>query len=100
MPVICYCATLAPETIMSALAMSKKRPNPTGESRPKRVRDTAPIQVEKDLARKVGVICQHRNIKQWQLISPVIRNFVNAQYAIVSEEINREVKEGRPPDSD
>lgn len=62
----------------------------------KRVRKTAPIQVDADLARKVAVIASHRRKAASEIISPVIRDFVEAQYALVSSEIQKEVKARKP----
>ncbi len=58
----------------------------------KRDRATAPIQVDKDIAKMVGIICQHKEITQAELISKEIRDFVEAQYAVVSAAIEQEVK--------
>ena len=56
-------------------------------------RTTAAIQVEKDLARKAAVIASHRRISQSKLVSPVLREFIEAQYALVSAEIQKELKQ-------
>lgn len=56
-------------------------------------RKSTAVSVAKDLARKIGVISQHRGISQSDLVSPVIREFIEAQYALVSAEIQQEVKD-------
>jgi hypothetical protein len=56
-------------------------------------RRTAPVQVEKDLARMAAVIASHRGITQADLCSPVLRPFLIAQYRLVQQEIGRELKE-------
>lgn len=58
-------------------------------------RKTAAIQIEKDLARMAAVIASHRRMSQADLVSPVLRQFLTAQYAVVSAEIQKEVKERR-----
>lgn len=60
-------------------------------------RRTAAIQIDKDLARMAAVIASHRRISQSDLVSPVLRQFLEAQYALVSAEIQKEVK-GRKPE--
>ena len=54
---------------------------------------SGPVQVYKELARWVGVICQHRNWTQAEFLSPIIREAVEAEYKKVSLEIQREVKD-------
>lgn len=80
------------------LAVAKRPKSETGEDRSNR--KSAPVQVEKDLARKVAVIATHRGISQSALISPVIRKFVEAQYALVSAEIQEEVKSRKANESE
>jgi len=80
------------------LAVAKKpKVAESGEDRSNR--KSAPVQVEKDLARKVAVIATHRGISQSALLSPVIRRFVEAQYEIVSGEIQKEVEQRRAEES-
>jgi len=81
------------------LAVAKK-PKAEGSAEDRSNRKSAPIQVEKDLARKVAVIATHRQISQSALISPVIRRFVETQYAIVSGEIQKEVAERKAEGSE
>lgn len=59
-------------------------------------RRTAAIQIDKDLARMAAVIASHRRTSQAELVSPVLRQFLEAQYAVVSAEIQREVKDRKP----
>lgn len=57
-----------------------------------RVRKTAPVQVSADLAKKVGVISQHRNRSITALIDPLIRDWVEAEFAVVIREMSRELE--------
>lgn len=84
---------------MVALAMPKKRSEAVTEGGgEKDGRKSTAVQVEKDLARMVGMICQHRRITQSELLSPVIREFVEAEYAATIRQIQQEAakkKSGR-----
>jgi hypothetical protein len=60
-------------------------------------RKTAPIQVEKELARMVAVIAAHRQISQGELISPVIRSFVVSEYRKTQAAMGRELDREPPP---
>ncbi|HXD87036.1 MAG TPA: hypothetical protein VN641_11110 [Urbifossiella sp.] len=72
------------------LMARKKTSNESGKEAD--ARKSTAVQVEKDLARKIQVICGHRGISQWELISPAIREYIELQYALVSGEIQQEVK--------
>ncbi len=78
----------------NVVALMAKPMNPRAEQvgEKKRERATAPIQVEKDLAKMIGIICQHEEITQAELISEEIRDFVEGRYALVSAAIEQEVK--------
>ena len=73
---------------------------PTMAEKPKKLvrsddrsgRRTAPVQVEKDLAHMAAVIASHDGITQSDLVSPLLRPFLEGEYARVSEEIQRNVK--------
>ena len=98
MPVCWNYAALTRGVTVSTIVMPRKKRDEAAEGSKKRTRNTAPIQVDRDLARKVGVICQHREgLTQAAFISPVIRDYVETHYRIVSAEISQEVKEGKPP---
>ena len=71
---------------MVGLLMAERKKKGTG-------RTTTAIQIDKDLARKAAVVASHRGMTQSALISPVVREFIEAQYALVSAEIQREVKD-------
>ena len=72
---------------MTELLMSEPRPKQKGTGR-----TTTAIQIDQDLARKIAVIASHRGIRQSEVISPVLRDIVEAQYALVSSEIQQELK--------
>jgi predicted transcriptional regulator len=77
---------------MVGLQMAK-RAEKGSEKEDRTNRTSAPIQVDKDLARKLGVICQHKGKSQSVVISPVIRRWIETQYEAVSLEIQEEVKQ-------
>ena len=74
--------------------MSKKK---SGEADDRSGRRTAPIQVEKDLARMAAVIASHDGITQADLVSPVLRPFLLGQYARVKQAIDNELKSQPKP---
>lgn len=55
-------------------------------------RKTAPIQVDKDLARMAAVIASHRGITQAKLVSPHLRPYLIGLYQEVQEEIAAELE--------
>lgn len=75
---------------MIAVAKSKKDDSPK-ESENRTGRTTAPIQVPKDLARMAAVVAQFDGITQADLVGPVLRPFLLAQYARVQEAIRQEL---------
>jgi hypothetical protein len=74
---------------MLAVAKSRK-PEPEVKT-DRSGRNTAPVQVEKDLARMAAVVASHDGITQAALVSPILRPFLLAQYARVQEAIRREI---------
>ena len=58
----------------------------------RRNRRTAPIQVEKDLAKMAATIASHDGISQAALISPQIRQFLKTQYERVQREISAQLR--------
>ncbi len=56
-------------------------------------RRTAAVQIELDLARMAAVVASHRGITQSAVVSPVLRDYLTAQYRLVKEEIDRELKD-------
>jgi hypothetical protein len=61
--------------------------------RPKRARRTAPVQVEKELARMVAVIASHRGISQSDFLSPFIKQYVITNYRQVRGAMGKELDE-------
>jgi hypothetical protein len=68
-----------------------KKPVESGELRDKRNRKSAPVQVDIDLARMIGVISTHDGITQAELISDHLRPFVLTNYARVQRQIGEEL---------
>ena len=58
-------------------------------------RKTAPVQVAKDLARMAAVVASHDGITQADLISPLLRPFLTAEYKRVQEQIQQELAQKR-----
>lgn len=81
--------------MMSIAVGKKKSGSAEGEPKP-RVRRTAPIQVSTDLARMAAVVASHDRITQAELLEPLLRPFLLAQYARVRESIDRELDEQKP----
>ena len=76
---------------MSTVAVAEK-PKPKRPDVPVRSgRKTAPIQVEKDLARMAAVVAQFDGITQSELVSPVIRQFLEVEYDRVQKGILKEL---------
>lgn len=78
---------------MSTTMVRKKPATGANEGKESRGRRTAPIQVEKELARMVAVIASHRGIGQSDVVSAHLRPFLLAQYELVRQEIQRELDE-------
>lgn len=57
-------------------------------------RKSAPIQVEKDLARMAAVVASFRGITQSELCSPALRPFLTTQYRLVQAEMGKEIEGG------
>ena len=72
--------------------VAKKKADVQGDG-PKRERATAPIQVEKRLARMIAVIATHDGVTQSELISPVLKQFAEANYKRVVRAMGTEVEE-------
>ena len=74
-----------------ATAMAEK-PRKVVKTEDRSGRRTAPVQVEKDLARMAAVIASHDGITQSDLVSPLLRPFLEGEYARVQESIRRELQ--------
>jgi hypothetical protein len=62
------------------------------EGEERRARKSAPIQIEKELARWAAVISSHDGITQSELVSDHLRPFLRAHYERVQQEIQAELK--------
>lgn len=77
---------------MSA-AMTKKRESTNSDGgKGKRDRKSAPIQVDKEIARRVAVIATHMGITQSEFVTPYIRQYVNTHYRKVVSEMGDEAE--------
>lgn len=77
---------------MCAVAMAEKRKEVAKlDDKNREGRNTAPIQVEKDLARMAAVIASHDGITQAKLVSPIIRQFLEVEYDRVQKQIREEL---------
>lgn len=63
---------------------------PARDSRPGR--KSAPVQIEKDLARMAALIAAHDEITLSDLLSPVLRQFIRTNYERVQKEIQERVR--------
>jgi hypothetical protein len=83
---------------MSAVMAKKPKAAESGDESPKDDRSnrkSAPIQVEKELARMAAVIASYRGITQSELCSPAIRPFLMAEYRLIQEEMAKGLKDDR-----
>ncbi len=76
---------------MSVAMAKEKKPKAEGDDRTNR--RTAPIQVEKELARMAAVIASHDGITQSDLLSPFLRQFLRTHYERVQAEIQARLKQ-------
>lgn len=76
--------------------MAKKKPADGADDVPKEDRSnrkSAPIQVDKDLAKMAAVISTYRGITQAELCSPMIRKALTAEYRLFQEEVAKNLQE-------
>ena len=78
---------------MSAIAMAKEKPNKGADERSGR--KTAPVQIDKDLARMLGTIAAHEGTTQAALLTPLIRQWIMTNYERVQKEMGAKLKELR-----
>lgn len=80
------------------LAVAKKKPT-EGEDKDKKGgrggRNTAPVQVDKHLARMCAVIASHDGVNQADVLREVLTPYLLANYKRVQQEIEAELKERR-----
>jgi hypothetical protein len=76
---------------MDTLTVAKQKPDDV--DKPTGGRKTAPVQIEKELARMAAVIASHDGITQAELLSPVIRGFLRGQYERVQKEIQERIRQ-------
>jgi CHASE3 domain sensor protein len=76
------------------LAVAKK-PKDEKEKDDRRGRRTAPVQVDKDLARMCAVIASHDGVNQADVLRDVLRPFLEANYKRVQQAIEAELKARR-----
>jgi hypothetical protein len=77
-----------------------KRPKAGGGSeKPKDDRSnrkSAPIQIEKDVAKMAAMVATYRSITMSDLCTPVLRPFITMQYRLLQEEMARGLKDEQP----
>lgn len=74
---------------MSLLMAKKPAAKKDGTDTPERKRNTAPVQIEKELARMAATIASHDGVTQSELLSPVVRQFLIMNY----ERVKRQIQE-------
>lgn len=81
------------QLLMSATAMAKK-PTPSGKDVDRKAgRKTAPVQIDKELARMVAVIASHDGITQADLLNDHLRPFVKAHFERVQQQITKTLRD-------
>lgn len=55
-------------------------------------RKTSPVHITADLAKKLAVISQHRNRSVTALVDPLIKNWVEIEYAKAIREMAKELE--------
>lgn len=68
-----------------------RQPEPEPERRKGTGRRTAPIQVDRELARMAAVVAAHRGITAGELVNPVLRPYLLAQYKLTQKDITQEL---------
>lgn len=71
-------------------AVAKEKPKPTDTARA--ARKSAPVQIEKELARMAAVIAAHDEKTLSDLLTPVVRQFIISNYERVQKEIQVRVQ--------
>lgn len=64
---------------------AKVRPDEKGDKRPGR--KSAPVQIERELARMAVVIAAHDEVTISDLLTPIVRQFIVTNYQRVQKEI-------------
>lgn len=77
---------------MSVATMAKEKPKNVDD---RSGRKTAPVQVEKELARMAATIAAHRGVTMAEIITPLIRQWLVTNYDLVQKEMAARVKELR-----
>lgn len=77
-------------------AMAKKRPVEGEGPKPKEDRSnrkSAPIQIDKDIARMAAMVATYRGVTLAELCSPALRPFITTQYRLVQLEMTKEIRD-------
>ncbi len=56
---------------------------------------TVAVRLNAELAQMANIICTHRNISISELLDPLIRPFLVAQFEVVAKELSQKVAEQR-----
>lgn len=76
-----------------AMVLMAKKPAVTGKVDDRSGRKTAPIQVDKELARMVAVIASHDGITQAELLRDHLRPFVKMHFERVQQQITKTLRD-------
>ena len=80
---------------MSAGTMAKEKDKAKAEPEDRSGRKTAPVQIDKELARMLGTIAAHEGTTQAALLTPLIRQWIITNYERVRQEMGAKLKEIR-----
>ncbi len=78
---------------MSLAVMAKEKPPKREDDRSGR--KTAPVQIDKELARMLGTIAAHDGKTQAELLTPLIRQWIITNYDRAQKEMGTKLKEMR-----
>jgi hypothetical protein len=72
--------------------VAKQKPPDESSGRRKGTgRTTAPVQVDKELARMAAVIAAHRGVTVGEVVGPVLKPYLLTQYRLTQEQIRKEL---------
>lgn len=80
--------------------VAKRKPKAGGDPDrpPEEKRKTAPVQIERELARMAAVICAHDDVTITEFLAPVLAPFIRMHYQRVQKEIEARVQQMKQDD--
>jgi hypothetical protein len=81
-------------TTCGEVAVAKKNQGRPADRPPDgSARKTGSVQVKADLAKKLGVIAQHTGRPAWSMLDPLIRPWVETEFARAIREMSKELED-------